>query len=81
MAHKAGQGSTANGRDSKSKRRGLKAFGGESVKAGSIIVRQCGTRFRPGKNVGLGKDFTIYATVAGTVEYGTQHRVNVIPAN
>jgi large subunit ribosomal protein L27 len=80
MAHKTGQGSTSNGRDSISKRRGLKAYGGQTVTAGSIIIRQCGTKFRPGKGVGLGKDYTIYALVDGTVQFRSQHRVDVIPA-
>ena len=80
MAHKAGQGSTSNGRDSNAKRRGIKAYGGQSVKAGSIIVRQCGTKFKPGKGVGLGKDYTIFATVAGTVQFRSNHRVDVIAA-
>lgn len=69
MAHKKGQGSVKNGRDSQGQRRGIKAFGGEAVLAGSIIVRQCGTRILPGENVGLGKDNTIYAKVTGVVEF------------
>lgn len=81
MAHKVGQGSSRNGRDSLPKMRGIKKYGGEKVIAGNIIVRQCGTKFRPGKNVGLGRDFTIFALVDGKVEFGTQRRVNVIPAN
>ncbi|MFW5829812.1 MAG: 50S ribosomal protein L27 [Planctomycetota bacterium] len=80
MAHKAGQGSTSNGRDSISKRRGIKAYGGEFVRAGNIIVRQCGTRFRPGKGVGLGKDYTIFALVDGQVHFNSQRRVDVLPA-
>ena len=79
MAHKTGQGSTSNGRDSNAQRRGVKKFGGESVIAGNIIIRQCGTKFKPGKGVGLGKDYTIYALVDGTVEFGTGRRVNVVP--
>ena len=67
MAHKAGQGSSKNGRDSHAKRRGLKKSGGSSVKAGNIIVRQCGTKFKPGKNVGMGRDFTLYAKSEGVV--------------
>ncbi len=69
MAHKMGTGSTSNGRDSNAKRRGLKAFGGESVIAGSIILRQCGTKFKPGRGVGLGKDYTIYALQDGVVQF------------
>ena len=69
MAHKTGQGSTNNGRDSISKRRGVKKFGGESVIAGNIIIRQCGTKFKPGRGVGLGKDYTIFATVDGQVSF------------
>ena len=69
MAHKKGQGSSRNGRDSKPQYRGVKAFGGQAVKAGSIIVRQCGTKFKPGKNVGLGKDYTIFALTEGQVVF------------
>ena len=67
MAHKKGQGSTRNGRDSNAQYRGVKAFGGEQVVAGSILVRQCGTKFFAGHNVGVGKDFTLFATTNGTV--------------
>ena len=67
MAHKKGQGSSRNGRDSNSQRLGVKAFGGESVTGGSILVRQRGTRFRPGRNVGRGKDDTLFAKVNGVV--------------
>jgi large subunit ribosomal protein L27 len=69
MAHKKGVGSSRNGRDSNSKRLGCKAFGGEFVKGGSIIVRQRGTRVHPGPNVGLGRDYTLFAKVAGIVEF------------
>lgn len=69
MAHKMGTGSTSNGRDSIAKRRGIKAYGGETVKAGSIIVRQCGTSFKPGFGVGLGKDYTIFALQDGVVRF------------
>jgi len=72
FAHKKGQGSSTNGRDSNPKYRGVKVFAGTDVKAGSIIVRQCGTRVHPGKNVGLGRDFTIFALVAGKVCYATR---------
>ncbi len=69
MAHKKGQGSSRNGRDSNSQRRGVKRFGGEKVRAGSIIVRQLGTVFHPGNNVGLGKDYTIYSKIDGFVKF------------
>jgi large subunit ribosomal protein L27 len=69
MAHKKAGGSSRNGRDSESKRLGLKAFGGELVNAGSILVRQRGTRFHPGPNVGIGKDHTLFALVTGKVKY------------
>ena len=69
MAHKKAGGSSRNGRDSESKRLGVKAFGGELVNAGSIIVRQRGTRFHAGANVGIGKDHTLFATATGTVKY------------
>ena len=78
MAHKKGQGSVRNGRDSHGQRRGIKAYGGELVKAGSIIVRQCGTKFHPGRNVLMGRDNTLFAKVAGRVEFATRHRVNVV---
>jgi len=69
MAHKKGQGSSRNGRDSNPQYRGVKAFGGQAVKAGSIIVRQCGTRFHPGANVGVGKDYTLFALRQGVVQF------------
>ncbi len=69
MAHKKGGGSTKNGRDSNSKRRGVKKFGGELVKAGNIIIRQCGTKIHPGENVGLGRDYTIFALIDGHVKF------------
>jgi large subunit ribosomal protein L27 len=69
MAHKKGQGSSRNGRDSNSQRRGVKVFGGEKINAGSIIVRQVGTKIHPGNNVGLGKDFTIFSLINGVVKY------------
>jgi len=78
MAHKKGQGATRNGRDSRPQFRGLKAAGGQKVKAGAIIIRQCGTRYRPGKNVGLGGDYTIFATADGTVVFGAGRRVSVV---
>ena len=67
MAHKKGQGSTRNGRDSNAQRRGIKKYGGERVSSGNILIRQCGTKWRPGRNVGMGNDYTIYALVDGTV--------------
>ncbi|TVR41616.1 MAG: 50S ribosomal protein L27 [Planctomycetota bacterium] len=80
MAHKTGQGSTSNGRDSNAQRRGVKKYGGEAVIAGNIIIRQCGTRYKPGKGVGLGKDYTIYALIDGKVEFGTNRKVSVVPS-
>ena len=83
MAHKKGQGSSRNGRDSAGQHRGVKVYGSEKVVSGNIIVRQCGTLFHPGQGVGLGKDFTIFATRAGTVKYtktrGDRRVVSVIP--
>ena len=70
MAHKKGQGSSRNGRDSNGQRRGVKRYGGEPVRAGSILVRQVGTRIHPGTNVGVGKDFTLFALADGVVQYG-----------
>ena len=69
MAHKKAGGSSKNGRDSNAQRRGVKCFGGQKVKAGNILVRQLGTRIHPGANVGMGKDYTIFAKVDGTVVY------------
>ena len=81
MAHKKGQGSVRNGRDSHSKRLGVKAFGGEYVTAGSIIVRQRGTKFHAGKNVGTGRDWTLFALADGRVKFDKEsRRVNVTPA-
>ena len=83
MAHKKGVGSTENGRDSHSKRLGVKLFGGEIARAGNIIVRQRGTKFHPGENVGLGRDFTIFALADGRVEFRKTRKdrtlVSVIP--
>ncbi|MDQ3015134.1 MAG: 50S ribosomal protein L27 [Bacteroidota bacterium] len=82
MAHKKGVGSSDNGRDSKSKRLGVKLFGGQTAIAGNIIIRQRGTKFHPGRNVGIGKDFTIYALTDGVVEFRTRKRdrtfVNIV---
>lgn len=81
MAHKKGQGSVKNGRDSTSKRLGVKKFGSQSVIAGNIILRQRGTKWLPGKNVGLGRDYTIFSLVNGTVRFDKGgRRVNVDPA-
>ena len=70
MAHKKGQGSSRNGRDSNSQRRGVKVFGGQQVKAGMILVRQCGTKIHPGRGVGCGRDYTLFALQDGVVHYG-----------
>ena len=81
MAHKKGQGSVRNGRDSNSQRLGIKVYGGGSVTAGSILVRQRGTRFHPGRNVGRGRDDTLFALSDGVVRFDRQgRRVNVLPA-
>ena len=81
MAHKKGQGSVKNGRDSRSKRLGVKKFGGEVVLAGNIIIRQRGTKWHPGRNVGIGRDHTIFALVAGNVVFDRNgRRVNVAEA-
>lgn len=79
MAHKKGQGSSRNGRDSNPQMRGIKKFGGQSVTTGAIIVRQCGTKFRPGKNVGLGRDYTIFSMIEGVVKFDTRRRISVYP--
>jgi large subunit ribosomal protein L27 len=81
MAHKKGQGTSRNGRDSVSKRLGVKRYGGEVVRAGNILIRQRGTKMHPGKNVGLGRDFTLFSLVDGRVEWDAKHRrVNVVAA-
>jgi len=81
MAHKKGQGSTRNGRDSRSQRRGVKKFGGERVIAGNILIRQCGTKWHPGKNVGIGNDYTIFSLIEGIVFFDRKgRRINVQPA-
>ena len=82
MAHKKGMGSSRNGRDSQPKRLGVKAYGGQRVSAGAIIVRQRGTPIRPGQNVGQGRDDTLYAKIAGVVTFegGDRRRVSVLPA-
>ncbi len=79
MAHKKGQGSSRNGRDSNAQRRGVKRFGGQQVRAGNILIRQLGTRFRPGKGVGQGNDYTLYALVDGYVKFDRGgRRVSVV---
>ncbi|MGF1531627.1 MAG: 50S ribosomal protein L27 [Puniceicoccaceae bacterium] len=79
MAHKKGQGTSKNGRDSHAQRLGVKKFGGEKVIAGNIIMRQRGTRYHPGTNVGLGRDYTLFALADGTVAFDKEHRrVNVV---
>ncbi len=83
MAHKKGQGSSRNGRDSPGQRRGVKMYGSESVAAGNILVRQLGTQFHPGENVGMGRDYTLFAKVDGTVKYSRTYKdrrvVSVLP--
>ena len=82
MAHKKGAGSTKNGRDSNAKRLGVKRFGGQQVRAGNILIRQRGMKFKPGANVGCGKDFTLFALTDGTIQFnykeGKQKRINVM---
>jgi len=81
MAHKKGQGTSTNGRESHSKRLGIKMFGGEVVVAGNILVRQRGTRLHPGKNVGVGRDWTLFALKDGVVQLDKPHRrVSVVPS-
>jgi len=83
MAHKKGQGSTRNGRDSNPQYRGVKKGDGQPVRSGNILVRQCGTKFHPGRNVGLGNDFTLFALIDGQVRFerfrGNKRRVSVYP--
>lgn len=85
MAHKKAGGSSRNGRDTAGRRLGVKVYGGEAINAGSIIIRQRGTKYHPGKNVGMGKDHTIFALVNGEVRFdmarGGRQTVNVVPAN
>lgn len=85
MAHKKGQGSTSNGRDSRGQRLGVKRFGGQAVKAGEILVRQRGTHFHPGSNVGLGCDYTIFSKIEGVVKFEHRDRktqkISVYPQN
>jgi len=77
MAHKKGQGATQNGRDSNPQFRGIKIYGGGAVKPGQIIVRQCGTRFKPGFNVGMGSDYTIFSLIDGKVKFESRGRISV----
>ncbi len=79
MAHKKGGGSTKNGRDSNPQMRGIKRYGGQTVRAGEILVRQCGTRFHAGHGVGCGKDYTLFALQDGVVEFLSRRRVAVMP--
>ena len=83
MAHKKGQGSSRNGRDSQGQRRGVKVYGGQVAQAGNILVRQVGTRIHPGKNVGCGRDFTLFAKIDGIIKYERvgkdRHQVSVYP--
>ena len=79
MAHKKGQGSSRNGRDSNPQYRGVKRYGGQSVTAGTILVRQCGTKFHPGHNVGQGSDYTLFALSDGVVRFQSNRRVHVDP--
>ena len=79
MAHKKGQGSSRNGRDSNPQYRGVKLYGGQAAKAGAIIVRQCGTKFKPGTNVGCGKDYTLFTKIDGIVRFESGRRVSVYP--
>lgn len=85
MAHKKGQGSSRNGRDSPGQRRGVKIFGGEQVRAGNILVRQCGTRIHPGRNVGMGRDYTLFAQIDGVVQYARlgkdRKQVHILPSS
>lgn len=79
MAHKKGQGSSRNGRDSNPQFRGVKCGGGQQIKAGTIIVTQCGSRWHAGANVGTGKDYTLFALRDGVVNFGTRRRVSILP--
>ena len=81
MAHKTGQGSTRNNRDSNPKYLGVKRYAGQAVKAGNIIIRQRGTKFHPGRHVGMGRDHTLFALVDGVVEFGARRRVNVLKSS
>ena len=81
MAHKKGQGSSRNGRDSNAQRRGVKKYGGEAVRAGNILIRQCGTKWHAGRGVGTGNDYTLFALIDGKVEFDQNgRRINVVAA-
>jgi len=80
MAHKKGQGASKNGRDSNAQHRGFKVYGGQTVKPGQIILRQCGTKFRPGFGVGVGNDYTIYSLIDGVVKFQSRRRISVFAA-
>jgi large subunit ribosomal protein L27 len=79
MAHKKGQGSTRNGRDSNPQYRGVKRYGGQTVTAGTILVRQCGTQYKPGRRVGMGSDYTLFALEDGVVRYQAGRKVHIDP--
>lgn len=81
MAHKKGQGSSRNGRDSNAQYRGIKKYAGQKVIAGNIIVRQVGTKFKPGENVGMGRDYTLFAMIDGVVKFGNNRKVSVQSAS
>lgn len=79
MAHKKGGGSSKNGRDSNPQMRGVKLYGGQFARSGNIIIRQCGTKFHPGRGVGMGKDYTLFALEDGIVEFQSRRRVRIVP--
>ncbi len=79
MAHKKGGGSSKNGRDSNPQMRGVKLYGGQFARSGNIIIRQCGTKFHPGRGVGMGKDYTLFALQDGIVQFQSRRRVTVVP--
>ena len=79
MAHKKGGGSTRNGRDANPQMRGIKRYGGQTVRSGEILVRQCGTKFHAGRGVGMGKDYTLFALQDGVVEFQTRRRIRIVP--
>ena len=81
MAHKKGGGSSKNGRDSNAQMRGVKLYGGQFARSGNIIVRQCGTKFHPGRGVGIGKDYTLFALRDGVVTFQSRRRITVVPVD
>ncbi|MBC8406626.1 MAG: 50S ribosomal protein L27 [Planctomycetes bacterium] len=81
MAHKKGGGSSKNGRDSNAQMRGVKLYGGQFARSGNIIVRQCGTKFHPGRGVGMGKDYTLFALRDGVVTFQSRRRITVVPVD